>query len=92
MTGTVWAPDDVGTAPRAHACTMHFAAPTPAVEYRRRLHAIAAQRYDAVCSGAGPAALSALDRELSACLAGFVGSAVTEIATLRAQHDGPNRG
>lgn len=92
MTGTVWAPDNVGTARREHVCTLRFAAPTPAVEYRRRLDAIAAQRYAAVCSGAGAAELSALDQELSTCRAGFVGSAVTEIATLRGLHDGANRG
>jgi hypothetical protein len=42
----------------------------PARRIEGELARIAAQRYAAVCSGAGAAELSALDHELSACRAG----------------------
>lgn len=72
---------------------MLAAALTPACEYRQQLGALVAQRHAAVCCGSTSAAtLTALNREVAACRASYIGAAVTEIATLRAVLGSPDNG
>jgi hypothetical protein len=71
---------------------MLVAASTLACEYRQRLDSIVAQRHAAVCLRHQRCELTALDHQVSACRESYIGAAVTEIATLRALLDGPNRG
>ena len=63
-----------------------------ACEYRQLLGSLVAQRHAAVLSGTGATKLTALDRQVAAGRASYVGAAVTEIATLRALLGGPNHG
>ena len=63
-------------------------------ELRRRIAALQAERMDAADHGLGRVGpyMADLDHELDACRQAYVGAAVTEIATLRAQLSGPQGG
>ena len=65
-----------------------------ATDARTRLHRLEAERLDAVEAGLGGNALymDDLDNDIAASRALYVGLAVTEIATLRAQLSGPQVG
>jgi hypothetical protein len=63
-----------------------------AFDYRCLLDSLVAERRAAVRSGDGGAHLTALDDDLAAYRDAFVGAAVTEIATLRAQVGGAQQG
>lgn len=63
-----------------------------ACEYRQLLVSLVAQRQAAALSGTGATTLTALDQQVAACRACYIGAAVTEIATLRALLGGPNHG
>jgi hypothetical protein len=65
-----------------------------ATDIRNRLHQLEAERLDAVEAGLGGNALymNDLDNDIAASRALYIGLAVTEIATLRAQLDGPQVG
>lgn len=65
-----------------------------ATEARNRLHLLEAERLDAVEAGLGGNALymDDLDNDIAASRALYIGLAVTEIATLRAQLSGPQVG
>jgi hypothetical protein len=63
-----------------------------ACEDRQLLGSLVAQRYAAACGGTSAAKLTALDQQVAACRASYIGAAVTEIATLRALLGGPNHG
>jgi hypothetical protein len=67
---------------------------TTALDARTKLRRLQAERLDAVEAGLGDNALymNDLEHDLEASLATFVGLAVTEIATLRAQLSGPQVG
>jgi hypothetical protein len=63
-------------------------------EIRSRLDELEAERAVAVEAGVAgiPAYLDDLEREIGHLRSAFVGAAVTEIATLRGQLSGPQRG
>ena len=65
-----------------------------ALEARNTLRRLEAERLDAVEAGLGENALymTDLDNDIEASRARYVGLAVTEIATLRAQLGGPQVG
>jgi hypothetical protein len=65
-----------------------------ATDARIRLHRLEAERLDALEAGLGDNALymQDLDSDIAASHALYVGLAVTEIATLRAQLGGPQQG
>jgi hypothetical protein len=65
-----------------------------ATDARIRLHRLEAERLDALEAGLGDNALymKDLDSDIAASHALYVGLAVTEIATLRAQLSGPQVG
>jgi hypothetical protein len=65
-----------------------------ATDARTELRRLTAERLDAVEAGLGGNDLymNALDQEVAAARAAFVGLALTEIATFRAQLGGPQRG
>jgi hypothetical protein len=65
-----------------------------ALEARNELRRLQAERLDAVEAGLGENALymTDLDHDIEASRALYVGLAVTEIATLRAQLSGPQVG
>lgn len=65
-----------------------------ALEARSTLRRLEAERLDAVEAGLGENALymTDLDHDIEASRAVYVGLAVTEIATLRAQLSGPQVG
>jgi hypothetical protein len=65
-----------------------------ATEARNRIHLLEAERLDAVEAGLGGNTLymDDLDNDIAASRALYVGLAVTEIATLRAQLSGPQVG
>ena len=65
-----------------------------ATDARTRLHRLEAERLDAVEAGLGGNALymNDLDNDIAASRALYVGLAVTEIASLRAQLGGPQVG
>jgi len=65
-----------------------------ATDARTRLHRLEAQRLDAIDAGLGENAvyMTELQHDLAASRAAYVGLAITEIATLRAQLDGPQVG
>ena len=65
-----------------------------ATEARTRLHSLEAERLDAVEAGLGGNALymDDLNNDIAASRALYIGLAVTEIATLRAQLSGPQVG
>jgi hypothetical protein len=67
---------------------------TTALDARTKLRRLQAERLDAVEAGLGDNALymNDLEHDIEASLATFVGLAVTEIATLRAQLSGPQVG
>ena len=74
--------------PRPHEPVMS------ATDARTRLHRLEAQRLDAIDAGLGENAvyMTELQHDLAASRAAYVGLAITEIATLRAQLDGPQVG
>jgi len=63
-------------------------------DVRIQLLRLAAERLDAADLGLAdnPAYMLALDDEISECRAAYVGLAVTEIASFRAQLSGPQMG
>ena len=63
-------------------------------ELRMHLGRLMAERYDATEAGLGANAMymSELDEDLVAARAAYVGTAVTEIASLRGQLFGPQAG
>jgi hypothetical protein len=63
-------------------------------EVRLHLGRLAAERLDAIEAGLGhnAAYMRALEQDLTAARASYVGLAVTEIATLRGQLFGPQNG
>ena len=63
-------------------------------ELLSRVAALQAERIDAVEHGLGgvKAYIDDLDHEIAICRHAYVGAAVTEIASLRAQLSGPQRG
>jgi hypothetical protein len=63
-------------------------------EIRSHLHALAAERSAAVAWGADaiPAYFEELTREIEGYRSAYVGAAVTEIASFRAQLSGPQVG
>jgi hypothetical protein len=63
-----------------------------AIDYRRLLDSLVAERRTVVCSGDGGDDLTALDEDVAAYRDFYVGAAVTEIATLRAQIGGADQG
>jgi hypothetical protein len=65
-----------------------------ATEARLRLQRLQAEHLDAIEAGLGDNALYMADlrNDIEASRAIYVGAAVTEIATLRAQLSGPQRG
>jgi hypothetical protein len=65
-----------------------------ATDARNRLHRLQAERLDAVEAGLGENALymADLENDIAQSHATYVGLAVTEIATLRAQLGGPQVG
>jgi hypothetical protein len=65
-----------------------------ATDARNRLHRLQAERLDAVEAGLGDNALymADLENDIAASHAAYVGLAVTEIASLRAQLGGPQVG
>jgi hypothetical protein len=63
-----------------------------AIEYRRLLDSLVAERRTVVCSGDDGQYLSALDEDVAAYRDFYIGAAVTEIATLRAQVGGADQG
>ena len=65
-----------------------------ATDARNRLHALQAERLDAVEAGLGDNTLymADLENDIAQSHAAYVGLAVTEIATLRAQLGGPQVG
>jgi hypothetical protein len=65
-----------------------------ATDARNRLHALQAERLDAVEAGLGdnPLYMADLENDIAQSHAAYVGLAVTEIATLRAQLGGPQVG
>ena len=63
-----------------------------AIEYRRLLDSLVAERHAAVRSGDGGDHLTALDEDVANYRDFYVGAAVTEIATLRAQVGGADQG
>ena len=65
-----------------------------ASEVRSRIFALEAERLEAIEAGLGSNAtyMRDLDTELDASRVAYVGMAVTEIASFRAQLDGPLRG
>jgi hypothetical protein len=65
-----------------------------ATDARTRLHRLQAERLDAVEAGLGDNALymTDLENDIAQSHATYVGLAVTEIATLRAQLGGPQVG
>jgi hypothetical protein len=65
-----------------------------ATDARSKLHRLQAERLDAVEAGLGGNALymSDLENDIEASRALYVGLAVTEIASLRAQLSGPQVG
>ncbi len=65
-----------------------------ATDARTELRRLTAERLDAVEAGLGgnDHYMSQLDQEVAAARAAFVGLALTEIATFRAQLGGPQRG
>ncbi len=62
-----------------------------APELHRRLQQLAVERLEAADVGlaANPIYMAELDEELAECREAYVGAAVTEIATLRAELSGP---
>lgn len=71
-----------------------FATPTPAAELREELEVLLAERAFARLEGldANPAYEADLDDEILCTRVAYVGAAVTEIASLRAELDGPLQG
>lgn len=67
---------------------------TTALDARTKLQRLQAERLDAVDAGLGENALymNDLDQDIETSRAVYVGLAVTEIATLRAQLGGPQVG
>jgi hypothetical protein len=67
---------------------------TAALDALTKLRRLEAERLDAVEAGLGENALymTDLEHDIEASLALYVGAAVTEIATLRAQLSGPQVG
>jgi hypothetical protein len=67
---------------------------TTALDARTKLQRLQAERLDAVDAGLGDNALymNDLEQDIEASRAVYVGLAVTEIATLRAQLSGPQHG
>ena len=65
-----------------------------AAELRRDLYRLTAERLDALDSGLGANAtyMDDLESEVTIARQAYVGLAVTEIATLRAELGGPNFG
>ena len=65
-----------------------------ATDARNRLHALQAERLDAVEAGLGNNALymADLENDIEQSHAAYVGLAVTEIATFRGQLSGPQVG
>ena len=65
-----------------------------ATDARSRLHRLEAERLDAIDAGLGENAvyMDDLQDELAASRVAYIGLAVTEIATLRAQLAGPQVG
>jgi hypothetical protein len=65
-----------------------------ATDARTRLHRLEAGRVDAIEAGLGENAvyMAELQHELAASQVAYVGLAITEIATLRAQLGGPQVG
>ena len=65
-----------------------------ALDARNTLRRLQAERLDAVEAGLGENALymTDLENDIEASIAAYVGLAVTEIATLRAQLSGPQVG
>ena len=65
-----------------------------AADARSRLHRLEAERLDAIDAGLGENAvyMDDLQDELAASRVAYIGLAVTEIATLRAQLAGPQVG
>jgi hypothetical protein len=67
-----------------------FTVPTPsAIEMLEHLTGLQAQRALAVATGRD---VAELDDEIAASTTAFIGSSVTEIATLRAELDAPLQG
>ena len=68
--------------------------PATAASLRQRLWALEGERHEALAAGLGANSLymTDLDRELSHTRAAFLGTAVLEIAHLRAAFDGRNQG
>jgi hypothetical protein len=68
--------------------------PATAVELRQRLWALQGERLEALDAGLGANRLfmDDLDRELEYARAAYVGTAVTEIASLRGALSGRNEG
>ena len=62
-----------------------------AADARNRLHRLEAERVDAIEAGLGENAAQ-LQHDLAASRAAYIGLAITEIATLRAQLGGPQVG
>jgi hypothetical protein len=67
---------------------------TTALDARTKLRRLQAERLDAVEAGLGENALymTDLENDIEASIAAYIGLAVTEIATLRAQLGGPQVG
>jgi hypothetical protein len=63
-----------------------------AIDYRRLLDSLVAERRAVASSGGDGEYLSALDEDVAAYRDFYVGAAVTEIATLRAQVGGADQG
>jgi hypothetical protein len=63
-----------------------------AFDYRCLLDSLVAERRAAFRSGGGGAYLTALDEDFAIYRGAYVGAAVTEIATLRAQVGGAQQG
>ena len=63
-----------------------------AIAYRRLLDSLVAERRAVACSGDDGEYLSALDEDVAAYRDFYIGGAVTEIATLRAQVGGADQG
>jgi hypothetical protein len=63
-----------------------------AIDYRRLLDSLVAERRSVARSGGDGEYLSALDDDVAAYRDFYVGAAVTEIATLRAQVGGADQG
>jgi hypothetical protein len=69
-----------------------FTVPTPsAIETLEQLTGLRAQRALAVATGRADD-VADIDHDIAACTEAFIGTSVTEIATLRAELDAPLQG